>query len=161
QEVERANRLKSEFLASMSHELRTPLNTILGFSELLSEESAGVLNEKQKRFLTHIQRDAGHLLELINDVLDLSKIEAGRLELRLENFAMAVAAAEVLTSIRPLAANKGITLDSALDTQLVLEADRLRFKEILFNLLSNAIKFTPPSGRVWVESSHVDGSVCI
>ena len=161
QEVERANRLKSEFLASMSHELRTPLNTILGFSELLSEESAGVLNEKQKRFLTHIQRDAGHLLELINDVLDLSKIEAGRLELRLENFAMAVAAAEVLTSIRPLAANKAITLDSALDTQLVLHADRLRFKEILFNLLSNAIKFTPQSGRVWVESSLVDGSVCI
>src|SRR5208283_3290270 len=79
-EIERANRLKSEFLASMSHELRTPLNTILGFSELLAEESSGALNEKQKRFLTHIQRDAGHLLELINDVLDLSKIEAGRLE---------------------------------------------------------------------------------
>ena len=107
QEVERANRLKSEFLASMSHELRTPLNTILGFSELLSEQSAGALNEKQQRFLTHIQRDASHLLELINDVLDLSKIEAGRLELRLEKFPMAVAVAEVLTSIRPLAAVKG------------------------------------------------------
>ncbi len=161
QEVERANRLKSEFLASMSHELRTPLNTILGFSELLSEETAGGLNEKQKRFLTHIQRDAGHLLELINDVLDLSKIEAGRLELRLEKFPMAVAAAEVLTSIRPLAANKGITLDSELDTQLILLADRLRFKEILYNLLSNAIKFTPSGGRVWIQSSINDGSVCI
>ena len=161
QEIERANRLKSEFLASMSHELRTPLNTILGFSELLSEESAGALNEKQKRFLTHIQRDAGHLLELINDVLDLSKIEAGRLELRLEAFAMAVAVAEVLTSIRPLAATKSIQLDSNLDMQLILQADRLRFKEILFNLLSNAIKFTPSGGRVWIESSLVDGSVCI
>ncbi len=161
QEVERANRLKSEFLASMSHELRTPLNTILGFSELLSEESAGALNEKQKRFLKHIQRDASHLLELINDVLDLSKIEAGRLELRLEKFPMAVAVAEVLTSIRPLAATKGISLDSDLDTQLVLQADRLRFKEILYNLLSNAIKFTPSGGRVWIESSLVDESVCM
>ena len=90
-EVERANRLKSEFLASMSHELRTPLNTILGFSELLAEESAGSLNEKQKRFVAHVQRDAHHLLELINDILDLSKIEAGRLELQLERFSMAVA----------------------------------------------------------------------
>jgi PAS domain S-box-containing protein len=161
QETERANRLKSEFLASMSHELRTPLNTILGFSELLSEQNAGALNEKQKRFLTHIQRDAGHLLELINDVLDLSKIEAGRLELRLEKFPMAVAVAEVLTSIRPLAATKGISLDSDLDTQLVLQADRLRFKEILYNLLSNAIKFTASGGRVWIESSTMDGSVCI
>jgi PAS domain S-box-containing protein len=161
QEVERANRLKSEFLASMSHELRTPLNTILGFSELLSEETAGALNEKQKRFLTHIQRDASHLLELINDVLDLSKIEAGRLELRLEKFPMAVAMAEVLSSIRPLAATKGISLDSDLDTQLALEADRLRFKEILYNLLSNAIKFTPSGGRVWIESSVVEEFVCI
>ena len=151
-EVERANRLKSEFLASMSHELRTPLNTILGFSELLSEERAGVLNDKQKRFVTHIQHDAHHLLELINDILDLSKIEAGRLELRLEPFAMAVAVAEVLTSIRPLAAAKGITIDSDLDTTLILQADRLRFKEILYNLLSNAIKFTPARGRIWIES---------
>ena len=158
-EVERANRLKSEFLASMSHELRTPLNTILGFSELLSEENAGALNEKQKRFVTHIQRDAHHLLELINDILDLSKIEAGRLELHLEAFAMAVPAAEVLTSIRPLAATKGISLDSDLDTALVLHADRVRFKEILYNLLSNAIKFTPSGGRVWIESSAEGGLI--
>ncbi len=161
QEAERATRLKSEFMASMSHELRTPLNTILGFSELLSEENSGPLNDKQKRFLTHIQRDASHLLELINDVLDLSKIEAGRLELRLEKFPMAVAVAEVLTSIRPLAATKSINLDSNLDTHLSLEADRLRFKEILYNLLSNAIKFTPSGGRVWIESSLVESAVCI
>jgi PAS domain S-box-containing protein len=160
-EVERANRLKSEFLASMSHELRTPLNTILGFSELLSEESAGTLNEKQRRFLTHIQRDAQHLLELINDILDLSKIEAGRLELHLEPFAMAVAVAEVLTSVRPLAAAKNISLDSDLDTRLTLHADRLRFKEVLYNLFSNAIKFTPSGGRVWIESSVSDGTVCL
>jgi len=158
-EVERANRLKSEFLASMSHELRTPLNTILGFSELLSEENAGSLNEKQKRFVTHIQRDAHHLLELINDILDLSKIEAGRLELHLENFPLTVPAAEVLTSIRPLAASKNITLDSDLNTALMLHADRVRFKEMLYNLLSNAIKFTPQGGRVWVESSLENGSI--
>jgi PAS domain S-box-containing protein len=151
-EVERANRLKSEFLASMSHELRTPLNTILGFSELLSEEGVGALNEKQKRFVSHIRRDAQHLLELINDILDLSKIEAGRLELHLEEFPMAVAVAEVLTSIRPLAANKGLTLDTDVDTRIVVNADRVRFKEILYNLLSNAIKFTPSGGRVWIES---------
>ncbi len=158
-EVERANRLKSEFLASMSHELRTPLNTILGFSELLSEESSGALNEKQKRFVTHIQRDANHLLELINDILDLSKIEAGRLELHIETFPMAVAVAEVLTSVRPLAAAKSLVLDSELDTQLVMQADRVRFKEILYNLFSNAIKFTPAGGRVWIESSSEGGSV--
>ena len=87
-------------------------------------------------------------------MLDLSKIEAGRLELRLEKFPMAVAAAEVLTSIRPLAATKGIRLDSDLDTQLMLQADRLRFKEILYNLLSNAIKFTPAGGRVWIRVFH-------
>ncbi len=158
-EVERANRLKSEFLASMSHELRTPLNTILGFSELLSEESSGALNDKQKRFVSHIQRDAHHLLELINDILDLSKIEAGRLDLHLEKFPMAVAVAEVLTSIRPLAASKSISVDSELDTELLLEADRVRFKEILYNLFSNAIKFTPAGGRVWIESQVLDGSV--
>ena len=160
-EVERANRMKSEFLASMSHELRTPLNTILGFSELLSEESSGALNDKQKRFVTHIQRDAEHLLELINDILDLSKIEAGRLELHLEPFPMAVAAAEVLTSVRPLAITKGLVLDSDLDTTLILQADRLRFKEILYNLFSNAIKFTPAGGRVWIESTVSEGSVCL
>jgi PAS domain S-box-containing protein len=156
-EVERADRLKSEFLASMSHELRTPLNTILGFSELLSEENAGTLNEKQKRYLSHIQRDANHLLELINDILDLSKIEAGRLELRLEKFPLAAAAAEVLTSIRPLAVTKGISIESDLDAALMLHSDRVRFKEVLYNLFSNAIKFTPAGGRAWMKAS-VDGT---
>ena len=153
QEVERANRLKSEFLASMSHELRTPLNTILGFSELLSEQSPGALNEKQVRFVGHIQRDAQHLLELINDILDLSKIEADRLVLRVEAFALADAVAEVLSSIRPLAAVKNLQLESEIDATLMLEADRLRFKQILYNLFSNAIKFTPFEGRVWVEAA--------
>ncbi len=151
-EIERANRLKSEFLASMSHELRTPLNTILGFSGLLMEQSAGGLNEKQKRFVNHIQRDATHLLALINDILDLSKIEAGRLELHPEWFAMAEAAGEVLSSMRPLAVSKNITLEGDLSPQLTLRADRLRYKEILYNLLGNAIKFTPEGGRIWLSA---------
>ena len=138
----------------MSHELRTPLNTILGFSELLSEERAGVLNEKQKRFVAHIQGDANHLLELINDILDLSKIEAGRLELRLEPFAMAVAVAEVLTSIRPLAAAKNITVDSDVDTSLMLQADRLRFKEILLQPAEQCHQIHP-GGRAHLD--RIDG----
>ena len=151
QEVERANRLKSDFLASMSHELRTPLHTIIGFAELLREEIDGALSDKQRRFLGHIHQDALHLLELINDVLDLSKIEAGRLELRLEEFDAAQALDEVLASIRPLAINKTLSVESRVPECIHLKADRVRYKEILYNLLSNAVKFTPAHGKIWVE----------
>ncbi len=160
-EVERANRLKSEFLASMSHELRTPLNAIIGFSDLLSEQTAAILSGKQTRFLGHIRQGARHLLDLINDILDLSKIEAGRLELRYENFTMADALAEVLSSVRPMAVANGLQLHANLPGGVVLNADRVRFKEILYNLLSNAIKFTPEGGRVWVESVERDGFLVI
>lgn len=149
-EVERSNQLKSEFLASMSHELRTPLHTIIGFSELLSEESQGSLNEKQQRFVSHILRDSLHLLELINDVLDLSKIESGRLELRQEAFDSAEAVQEAIDSIRPRAEQKSIQLSYGAPVGLELVADRVRFKEILLNLLSNAVKFTPEHGTVHV-----------
>lgn len=152
-EVERANRLKSEFLASMSHELRTPLHTILGFTELLLEEVEGPLNEKQKRFLGHVHHDSLHLLELINDILDLSKIESGHLELRSEIFDAAQALTEVLSSIRPLAAAKSIQLDDLTAGNYDVFCDRTRFKEILYNLLSNAVKFTPERGRIWVEAA--------
>jgi PAS domain S-box-containing protein len=158
-EVERANRLKSEFLASMSHELRTPLHTIIGFSELLAEEFEGPLNEKQKRFVSHIHKDSLHLLELINDVLDLSKIEAGKLELNPETFDAGEAVEEVLASARSLAAQKSIGVDSQTPFGVKLHADRVRFKEILYNLLSNAVKFTPDGGRVWVETETQFGSV--
>lgn len=151
-EVERANRLKSEFLASMSHELRTPLHTIIGFADLLAEELKGPLNPDQKRFIKHIQQDSRHLLELINDILDLSKIESGRLELRPEPFKAADAITETLTALRPLADQKQIRIGEQLDANLMITADRLRFKEILLNLLSNAIKFTPDKGRIRVES---------
>jgi len=151
-ELERANRLKSEFLASMSHELRTPLHTIIGFSELLGEELEGPLNEKQMRFVQHIHKDALHLLELINDVLDISKIEADRLELRPEAFDFTALVAESLASIRSLAEAKAHKLETSLDVPTAVEADRLRIKQVLVNLLSNAIKFTPEGGRIRVEA---------
>ncbi|MFZ0592863.1 MAG: PAS domain-containing sensor histidine kinase [Bryobacteraceae bacterium] len=150
-EIERANRLKSEFLASMSHELRTPLHTIIGFADLLAEELKGPLNSDQKRFIGHIQHDSYHLLELINDILDLSKIESGRLELNVEPFKAAEAIAEAMAGLRPLAANKQISIKEMLDPAVLVTADRLRFKEILYNLVSNAIKFTPERGEITVE----------
>jgi signal transduction histidine kinase/DNA-binding response OmpR family regulator len=150
-EVERATRLKSKFLASMSHELRTPLNAIVGFSDLLAEQTAGVLNDKQKRFVNHIKQGSAHLLQLINDILDLSKIEAGQLELRSERFQINDALPEVLSTIRPLAMAKQITLQNTLKADLAVYADRVRFKQILYNLLSNAVKFTPKDGRINLE----------
>jgi PAS domain S-box-containing protein len=152
-EVERANRLKSEFLASMSHELRTPLHSIIGFSELLAEQESGELNPKQSRQLDHILRGARHLLSLINDILDLSKIEAGRMELHQESFLAQPAIGEVLTTIEPMAMPKGIRIANEVDRDLMVWADRLRFKQILYNLLTNAVKFTPQNGKVAISSS--------
>lgn len=152
-EVEQANRLKNEFLASMSHELRTPLHTIIGFSELLAEHLEGPLNEKQQRFVGHILQDARHLLELINDVLDISKIESGKLELKYEEFDVGQCIDEVLAGIRQHAASKNITLENRGQYQDKLFADRLRAKEIFYNLLNNAVKFTANGGTVWVESA--------
>jgi len=158
-EVEQANRLKNEFLASMSHELRTPLHTIIGFSELLAEQLEGPLGEKQQRFVGHILQDARHLLELINEILDISKIESGRLELKRESFDFSQCVEEVLAGIRHQAATKNITLENKNRFQSSLYADRLRVKEILYNLLSNAVKFTPEGGRVWVEGSSESGTL--
>jgi len=160
-ELERANRLKSEFLASMSHELRTPLHTIIGFSELLSEELEGPLNEKQKRFVQHIHTDSLHLLELINDVLDISKIEADRLELRPETFDLTALVAESLASVRSLADAKSHKLETALNVPTALEADRLRIKQVLVNLLSNAIKFTPEGGSIRLEARVQESFVVV
>jgi len=160
-ELERANRLKSEFLASMSHELRTPLHTIIGFSELLGEELEGPLNEKQTRFVQHIHKDALHLLELINDVLDISKIEADRLELRPEAFDFTALIAESLASVRSLADAKSHILETASDVPTAVQADRLRIKQILVNLLSNAIKFTPEGGRIRLEARVQDPFVLV
>lgn len=158
-EVEAANRLKTEFVASMSHELRTPLHTIIGFTELLSEEIEGSLNDKQKRFVHHIHRDSLHLLELINDILDLSRIEAGRLDLRPEVFAITAAIEEVMATIRPQAVANLLHLEGPFVPDIALRADRVRFKEVLYNLLSNAVKFTPEGGSVRVEGSMRDKAV--
>jgi len=158
-EVERLNRLKSEFLVSMSHELRTPLNTILGFSGLLIEERAGRLNPRQQEFLSHVKGAADHLLALINDVLDLSKIEAGHSELHPEHFTLYEALTEVLPGLRALAVQKDIDLATPAG-ELVVYADRLRFKQIVYNLVSNALKFTPRGGRVALSASASDAEVC-
>ena len=151
-EVERANSLKSEFLSGMSHELRTPLHTIIGFAELLAEKIEGPLTEKQERFVGHVIKDSQHLLALINDVLDLSKIESGRLELYRENFNLGDALQETLASIRLRAESKSVRLETHLAGPSEIFADRLRLRQILYNLLSNAVKFTPGGGRVWVDA---------
>ena len=155
-EVEHADKLKSEFLASMSHELRTPLHTIIGFSELLAEEIQGSLNDKQRRFVGHIRRDSQHLLELINDILDLNKIESGKVELRPETFSASDAFEEVFASVRPVALSKSIQIETRVSKEHILHADRLRFKEVLFNLVSNALKFTPSGGFITADSCTTD-----
>lgn len=159
QEAEKANRLKNEFLASMSHELRTPLHTIIGFSELLTEQLEGTLNEKQQRFVGHILQDARHLLELINEILDISKIESGRIELKCEEFDFGHCIDEVLAGIRQHAAAKNIQLENRNSFKANLYADRVRIKEIFYNLLNNAVKFTPEGGKVWIESTADERSL--
>jgi len=150
-EVERATQMKSKFLASMSHELRTPLNAIVGFSDLLAEGTSGALNPKQRRFVDHIKQGSAHLLQLINDILDLSKIEAGQLELHSEEFFVKDALPEVLSTIDPLAMAKNIRVKQKLESKSLVKADRVRFKQILYNLLSNAVKFTPKGGQISIE----------
>lgn len=156
-EVEHATQMKSKFLANMSHELRTPLNAIVGFSDLLAEGTPGQLNDKQKRFVNHIKQGSAHLLQLINDILDLSKIEAGQLEMRSEEFPVKDALPEVLSTIHPLALAKNIRVEQKVECKSPVKADRVRFKQILYNLLSNAVKFTPKGGRVDIECvDHLD-----
>ena len=160
-EVERATQLKSKFLATMSHELRTPLNAIVGFSDLLGDETAGLLNEKQKRFVNHIKQGSAHLLQLINDILDLSKIEAGQLDVRCEDFRVEDALPEVLSTIRPLALAKNIQVLQEMEDTGPVHADGVRFKQILYNLLSNAVKFTPKDGRVEIDCFEDQDQICI
>jgi signal transduction histidine kinase len=146
-QLEAASRHKSEFLANMSHELRTPLNAILGFSEVLAERMFGEVNEKQAEYLQDILASGRHLLSLINDILDLSKVEAGRLELELGRFHLPTALDNALTLVRERASRHGIALDHAVDERVGhIVADERKVKQILLNLLSNAVKFTPEGG---------------
>ena len=159
-ELEVANRHKSEFLANMSHELRTPLNAIIGFSEVLLQGMFGEVNEKQREYLEDVLGSGKHLLSLINDILDLSKIEAGHMELELSTFSIASALESGLTIVRERAARHAITLRSVIaDSVPPIEADERKVKQILYNLLSNAVKFTPDGGRVDVRVARDDGSV--
>jgi signal transduction histidine kinase len=141
QQLEAASRHKSEFLANMSHELRTPLNAILGFSEVLAERMFGEVNEKQAEYLQDILASGRHLLSLINDILDLSKVEAGRLELELGRFHLPTGLDNALTLIQERASRPAITLDLAVDPEIgEIVADEREVKQILLNLLSNAVR---------------------
>lgn len=154
--AETANRAKSQFLANMSHELRTPLNAIIGFSEILADQTFGEMNARQLKYANNILNSGRHLLQLINDILDLSKVEAGRVELSRASFPPAKPLREVQTIVRALAYKKSIQLDFQVKEDLPpLFADESKFKQIMYNLLSNAIKFTPEQGRVSVTARVV------
>ena len=159
-EIEAANRHKSEFLANMSHELRTPLNAIIGFSEVLGERMFGELNEKQAEYTEDILSSGRHLLSLINEILDLSKVEAGRMELELATFDLPLAIDNARTFVRERATKHGINLDVTVDERLGdFLGDERKIKQILLNLLSNAVKFTPEGGRIGINARQADGSV--
>ncbi|TMH58974.1 MAG: GAF domain-containing protein, partial [Betaproteobacteria bacterium] len=157
-QLETASRHKSEFLANMSHELRTPLNAIIGFSEVLSERMFGEINDKQAEYLGDILESGRHLLSLINDILDLSKIEAGRMELDPTDFDLPTAIENTLILVRERAHRRGIALEHKVDKRLgMIRADERKLKQVLLNLLSNALKFTPEGGQIDVRARVENG----
>ena len=157
-EVEIASQHKSDFLANMSHELRTPLNAIIGFSEVLYERMFGEINDKQAEYLSDILESGRHLLSLINDILDLSKIEAGRMELEPSDFDLPSAIENTLILVRERAQRRAITLGHTVDERIgTIRADERKVKQVLLNLLSNALKFTPEGGRIDVVAGAHDG----
>jgi len=161
-QAEIASRHKSEFLANMSHELRTPLNAVIGFSEVLLARMFGELNEKQEEYVNDIHTSGRHLLSLINDILDLSKIEAGRMELELVSFDVPLALENALTLVRERANRHGIALELTVEPGLQsIVGDERKFRQIMLNLLSNAVKFTPDGGRITVKAVTADGQAAI
>jgi len=160
QRADAANQHKSEFLANMSHELRTPLNAIIGFSELLQEQLAPTINDRQRRYLDNVRDAGGHLLALINDVLDLSKVEAGRIELRPETIVLETLLAPVVAATREAARIQDVEFTVATDgDDRTLHVDAGRVRQVLFNLLSNAVKFTPAGGRVTLLATLAGGAL--
>jgi two-component system, NtrC family, sensor kinase len=161
-ELEAASRHKSEFLANMSHELRTPLNAIIGFSQVLRDELFGEVNEKQADYLGDMLSSANHLLSLINDILDLSKVEAGQIELEVAPFSLREALESGVVMVRERATRDGIRVALATDPGLdLVEGDERRIRQVIFNLLSNAVKFTPAGGAVDLNAARVDGEVWV
>lgn len=152
-EADIANQTKSKFLANMSHEIRTPLNAIIGFSDVLVAQNQGQFTAKQEHYLNNISRSGKYLLELINQILDLSKVEAGKMELYLENFGINTIIDDVNSVLAPLAMKKNITLNYEISPAMgTIMADKTKLKQILFNLISNSIKFTPNGGIVNIEA---------
>lgn len=152
--MQEANRLKSEFLANMSHELRTPMNAVLGFSELLIDQKAGPLNAKQLEYLQDIHASGTHLLQLINDILDLSKIESGKSDLTIEPFNLQEVIEEVIKVLSPIAHKQRVTLTTMLSPELKFASiDKQKFRQILYNLASNALKFNQPDGTATIETA--------
>jgi signal transduction histidine kinase len=159
-ELEAASRHKSEFLANMSHELRTPLNAILGFSQVLRERMFGEVNRKQQEYLDDIVSSGNHLLSLINDVLDLSKVEAGQVQLEVAPFSLGDALERGVVMVRERATKDGVRIALRPDPNVdVVDGDERRIRQVIFNLLSNAVKFTPAGGAVDVSAARVDGEV--
>jgi signal transduction histidine kinase len=159
--LEEISRTKSDFLANMSHELRTPLNSVVGFSEVLQDQMFGPINEKQQEYLKNILTSGKHLLSMINDILDLSKVESGKMELELSRFLIREAMGSSMMMLREKALKGGISLSMELAPMADLEivADQRRLKQILYNLLSNAVKFTPAGGAVRLTARRVQGSM--
>ena len=162
QELERANRLKSEFLASMSHELRTPINALIGYAALLLDGVLGEITPTQRDALTRARAAAEHLLALINDILDLAKIEAGKMPLNVQEVALSAVTREVAQQMEPLVHKKGLRLNTLVsDDCPVITSDRTKIKQILLNLVSNAVKFTHEGTVTIAVECAVDGGVCI
>lgn len=161
-ELQVASQHKTDFLASMSHELRTPLNAVIGFSEVLLERMFGELNDRQDEYLRDILSSGRHLLELLNEILDLSKVEAGQMELELSAFSIRATIEQALALVRERAALHGIILAVEIDPAIdLIESDELRFKQVVVNLLSNAVKFTPDHGRVTVRALSPDHRLAV
>ena len=155
-ELNRTARVKSEFLANMSHELRTPLNSINGFSEVLSDETFGPLNEKQKRYVNNVLTSGKHLLALINQILDMAKLEAGKMKLALSNLPMKSLLNELSLLVADMVTKKKLHMALEIADDLPdIEADDLKVKEIIYNLLSNAVKYTPEGGEIGMRARKV------
>ncbi|MBM4064373.1 MAG: response regulator [Planctomycetes bacterium] len=158
-ELSKANEMKGRFIANASHELRTPLHSIIGFSEILLQKTFGDLNEKQQRYTNTIYTSGKHLIHLVNNILDLAKIEAGKMELSHQTFPLKTTIDEVLMVLKPLAGKKGIEPKIEMSSEVdCFTADKIKFKQILYNLLSNAIKFTPEGGTVGINIEKVKGN---